>query len=126
MKILIIDDSKAVHSFVTTCFEGTSVTLQHAYNGREGVENFAANPDKFDLVLLDWEMPVMTGPQAFQEMKNKGIKIPVVMMTSKNSVSDISSMLEAGVAEYILKPFVQDILFEKIESVTGVALNKAA
>jgi two-component system chemotaxis response regulator CheY len=57
----------------------------------------------------------MNGPDAYQSLKASGCKTPVVMMTSKNSMSDLTQMLEAGVSEYIMKPFTPDILIEKLE-----------
>ncbi len=123
MNILVIDDSRSIHAFVTECFTGIEVKITHAYNGKEGVEKYLATPQEFDLILLDWEMPVMTGPQAFNELKAKGVSIPVMMMTSKNAVDDIATMLEAGVSEYVMKPYTQDILIEKIEQVTGKSLS---
>ena len=81
---------------------------------------------KFDLILLDWEMPVLNGPGTFSEFKKMELKIPVVMMTTKNASEDIQTMLNMGVAEYLLKPFTIDILFEKIEFATGRLLPYAA
>jgi DNA-binding response OmpR family regulator len=119
MNILTIDDSKSVHAFLNECFKDSLCTLDHAYNGQEGVQKYLANPTKYDLILLDWEMPVLTGPETFAELSKHHIQIPVIMLTSKNTVDDITQMLTAGVAEYVMKPFTQDLLLEKVESITG-------
>ena len=54
------------------------------------------------------------------------LKAPTVMMTTKNAPEDIAMMLEMGVAEYLMKPFTIDILFEKIEAVSGRVLPYAS
>ena len=117
MKILLVDDSKAIHALIRDLMSKKSYSLDEAYNGKECLAKLESN--KYDLILLDWEMPVMTGPETFAELKKKGISIPVVMMTSRNSMEDIDKMITAGVAEYIIKPFTEDIVFEKI----GMALG---
>lgn len=117
MKILIVDDSKAVHAYVKSMFAGKNYELDHVYNGKEAVEYFKASQTA-DLVLLDWEMPEMDGPTALVEMR-KMTSSPIIMVTSKNDIADIAHVLENGANEYIMKPFTQDILFAKISDVIG-------
>jgi DNA-binding response OmpR family regulator len=71
-------------------------------------------------------MPTLTGPQTFQQFKNKNIRIPIIMMSKKNSPEDIQQILQMGITEYIMKPFTTDILLEKIEFVTGKKLRHVA
>lgn len=125
-QILVIDDTRSVHAFVRSLLskaEGISVTP--AMNGSEAVDLLKSGKT-FDLILLDWEMPVLNGPATLENLKELKVVTPVIMMTTKNSMEDIQRMLEAGVAEYLMKPFTVDILFEKINFVTGRAFNHAA
>jgi two-component system, chemotaxis family, chemotaxis protein CheY len=117
-RILIVDDSRSVHAYLKNCFRTVEVELIDVYNGQEALDLFEKQSDLCDLVLLDWEMPVLDGPKTF-EILRKRITVPVIMMTTKNLPSDIAQMLERGVAEYILKPFTPDILLEKVENVLG-------
>lgn len=121
MIILSIDDSKAVHAYLTECLKGTNVTLRHAFGGNEGVKE-ATSGKEADLILLDWEMPDKNGPEVYDQIRAAGRDIPTIMLTSKNSVEDITRMLEKGVKEYVMKPFTAEILIEKIESVKGVVI----
>jgi DNA-binding response OmpR family regulator len=123
-KILLVDDSKAVHAYTTVCFNGLNVELSHVYNGQEAVELLSKNKDAFDIVLLDWEMPVLDGPSTYEKLKDLGVS-PVVMMTTKNSPDDMMFMLNKGVSEYILKPFTSDILIEKVQTVLGEEFSHA-
>ena len=123
MKILSIDDSRSVHAYIQQCLLNTECEISHAYNGEEGLRSLEGSED-VDLILLDWEMPVMTGPEVAASLKKMGNKIPVIMLTSKNAPEDISQMLELGVSEYVMKPFTPDILIDKIEAITGERIMK--
>jgi two-component system chemotaxis response regulator CheY len=119
LKILSIDDSKSIHAYLEDCLAPITESLVHVYNGQEAVDKLKENLNAFDIILLDWEMPVKDGPVTFNELKSLGLKTPVVMLTSKNNPNDILQMIEAGVAEYMMKPFTADILIEKIQQVLG-------
>lgn len=121
MRILLIDDSKPVHTVVKECLEKFGFTFHDAFDGTEAIEIVKDN--EFDFVFLDWEMPVMNGPATFDKLKEAGVNCPIVMLTSKNSPADIAMMLEKGVSDYVMKPFTEDILIEKIESCAGVTLE---
>ena len=124
MKILIVDDSKAVHAFLERCFTGRRAELTHTYNGREALATLEKRRD-FDLILLDWEMPEVDGPTTFDRLTAMGITIPVLMMTTKNEPEDMLFMLGKGARDYMLKPFTTDILLEKIEMVLGRGVENA-
>ncbi len=127
MKILIIDDTKSVHAFVKNLL-GKSAGLEtlSVFNGAEAMGLLAERKSEFDLILLDWEMPVMDGPTTLSAIKASGITAPVMMMTTKNEMKDIENMLALGAAEYLMKPFTIDILFDKIEYVTGRRMDYAS
>jgi DNA-binding response OmpR family regulator len=79
-----------------------------------------------DLVLLDWEMPVMNGPETLVEICRRHPGLPIVMMTSRNAPEEIFKMMTSGASEYIMKPFTADILAEKVERILGRSLDAAA
>ncbi|MEO5969872.1 MAG: response regulator [Bdellovibrionia bacterium] len=123
IQVLMVDDAKSVHAFTKNCLLGTKVELFPAYDGQQALDELAKGTRSFQLILLDWEMPVLDGPKTFAELKKQNINIPVIMMTSRNSIEDISNMLAAGVSEYIMKPFTKDILISKIESILGTEVS---
>ena len=125
-KVLIVDDTKSVHAFVKNLLlKSKEVEVTSVHNGAEAVELLKEN-DQFDLILLDWEMPVLNGPETFLAIKAMGLRIPTIMMTTKNDPDDIQKMFSAGIDEYLMKPFTIDILFQKMEWVSGKALSYAA
>lgn len=119
IKILSIDDSKSVHSFLQQCLEPITESIDHVFNGQEAIDKLSANLNAYDIIILDWEMPVKDGPSTFDELKKMGLKTPVMMLSSKNNPLEIMQMLEAGVAEYMMKPFTADIVLEKISQVVA-------
>ncbi len=119
MRILITDDSKAVHAFIKSVMDGTSYSLTHAHNGAEALEILSKNASSFDLMLLDWEMPILDGPSTLSQVRAKGITFPVVMITTKNDLESISHALSLGATDYVMKPFTKDILLEKLDQYLG-------
>jgi two-component system chemotaxis response regulator CheY len=126
VRILAIDDSKAVHAYLDVCLKGTDALIKHCFNGKEGFETLKANPENFDIVFLDWEMPIMDGPTTVTQIKEHGLQTPIVMMTTKNAPEDIMRMLEKGVSDYMLKPFTGDIILGKILQCCGMEVKNAA
>ena len=119
LKILCIDDSKAIHAFLNECLKPIAESIDHSYNGQEAIEKIKININAYDVIILDWEMPVKDGPTTFNELKEIGLKTPAFMLTSKNDPIDILRMIEAGVAEYMMKPFTAEILIDKITLALG-------
>jgi len=116
--ILSIDDSKAVHAFLDRClFEsGADFTFVHAMGVTEGLKVLEGTL-KISAILLDWEMPEITGYDGIPMIINKAPHIPIIILTSKNDPEDISQMLNRGAKEYMMKPFTPDILIEKLKTV---------
>ena len=125
-KILIVDDSKTIHAFAKHLLsKSKEVCTESAMDGEQAIQLLEKDPS-FDLILLDWEMPVLNGPETLKKLKSIGCKVPVVMMTTKDKPEEIAEMLALGAAEYLMKPFTVDILFEKIEFATSQRLSYAA
>lgn len=125
IKVLIVDDTKTVHTFVKSLCKDLLIEFHSVYNGQEAVDCLSDN-NRFDLILLDWEMPIMNGPATLFNIKSMGLKCPVVMMTTKNSFENISEMLSQGASEYLMKPFTLDIFLEKVNYALGDEVLDAA
>jgi DNA-binding response OmpR family regulator len=117
LKILSVDDSKSIHAYLQQCLEPITEKIEHVYNGEEAIARLQNDLNAFDLIILDWEMPLKDGPATFKELKEMGLKTPVMMLSSKSRPEDIMQMLEAGVADYMMKPFTADIVLDKINQV---------
>lgn len=120
MHLMSIDDSKAVHAYLTDIFDGTSTTFEHCFDGSEAISTISNEMFQVpDVILLDWEMPVMSGIDALPKIRKMLPDTIIIMTTSKNAMSDIVQALEKGATDYIIKPFTKDILVGKIAQLLG-------
>jgi len=82
-------------------------------DGKETVETIDKNPN-FDLILMDINMPIMTGHEALKELQKKGVKIPVIAQTAYATDDQKHEILNLGYNDYILKPITFQSLLQKI------------
>lgn len=113
MKFLLIDDTKAVHAYIKSLFKENDHEFDDAYNGQEGIEMLKSGK-QYDIVLLDWEMPVKDGPSTLVEIREFNDEIPIMMVTTKNRPEDLSFAIENGANEYMMKPFTKEIINLKL------------
>lgn len=126
MKILLVDDSNTMRRIERNALERLGMTdIQEAQDGADALLKLAAG--EFDLVLMDWNMPNMTGIEALKVMKaDPKVKTPpVIMVTSEAEKSRIVEAIQAGAADYVVKPFEPDTLQKKISGVVAKAGMKA-
>ena len=124
IKILSVDDSKTIRMIVKRTFAPFDTTVLEACNGEEGLA--AAAAEKPDLIVLDITMPVMDGVTMLTKLKEdaalKGI--PVIMLTAESGRENVAFIAKLGVRDYLVKPFKDEQLIEKVIRV--VPLQKKA
>ena len=121
MRILIVDDSNSITMVVSQMLKEAGHEPLRAVDGKDAID-VLGKEENIDLILLDWNMPNMSGIEFLQyNAENKVAACPIIMMTTENKPDNIRKALELGVSEYIMKPFTQDILVSKINSVVGTA-----
>jgi two-component system chemotaxis response regulator CheY len=114
MRALIVDDSRFVRSFLRGLLEGIGFQCVEASDGNAGIDCLEAGP-AFDLALLDWNMPVMNGLEMLKQLRAQGFTDMKVMMVTTEAENDfILNALEAGADEYLMKPFDEEALTEKL------------
>jgi two-component system chemotaxis response regulator CheY len=89
-----------------------------AGDGQEALDRYDASV-KF--VITDWNMPNMTGTEFARALRGRGEQVPILMVTARSVREDILEAMEAGVNNYIVKPFTPQILKEKIDALLSVA-----
>ena len=114
---LIVDDSKVIRKVARHILETLDFQVDEAGDGREALSRCEASMP--DVVLLDWNMPVMSGIDFLRRLRRvPGGEGPVVVFcTTENDMSRIQEAIEAGANEYIMKPFDSEILTSKFEQV---------
>lgn len=113
--VLLVDDSRAVRLAGKRIFESLGFGTLEAGDGQQALDVVAANPT-IDAVLLDWNMPIMNGLDFLKALRSQPV---VVMCTTENDIKHITDALTAGANEYVMKPFTEDIIREKLQE-TGV------
>ena len=111
--ILIVEDEEGIVQFLKQGLEEESYQVSSANNGSDGLEFFKKG--KFDLVLLDWMLPKMTGIEVCQSIREINSKIPIIFLTARDTVQETVEGLKAGANDYIKKPFSFDELLERIK-----------
>lgn len=114
--ILLVDDSRAVRLTARRMLIEIGCTVLEAEDGKQALQVLREHPET-DAVLLDWNMPVMDGISMLRALKaDSAMPQPhVVMCTTENDMTRILEAIAAGAVEYIMKPFTDDILREKLQ-----------
>jgi two-component system chemotaxis response regulator CheY len=114
MRALIVDDSRFVRGFLRGLLEEKGIECAEAADGRAGMDLLQASAS-FDLALVDWNMPGMNGLEMLKRMRAEGYAdIKVMMVTTETENEFILRALDAGADEYLMKPFDDEALTEKL------------
>lgn len=114
MRALIVDDSRFVRGYVRELLEEKGFACEEAADGQAGMERLNSGVP-FDLALVDWNMPVMSGLEMLHTMRAEGYRdIKVMMVTTEAENDFILRALSAGADEYLMKPFDNEALTEKL------------
>lgn len=114
---LVVDDSRVIRKVSRHILETLGFEVDEAENGREGLDRCA--DEMPDIVLLDWNMPVMSGIEFITHLRQRedGDKPKVVFCTTENDVAHIREAIDAGADEYVMKPFDHETLQIKLQLV---------
>jgi two-component system, chemotaxis family, chemotaxis protein CheY len=114
---LIVDDSKVIRMVARKILEEIDFSTEEAADGKEALDSCGNNMP--DVVLLDWNMPVMDGLEFLVALrKTPGGGAPIVIFcTTENDIEHIQTAMEAGANEYIMKPFDSEIIQAKFAQV---------
>ena len=118
MKVLVVDDSLVVRTIIEKTVKPMGYEALQAGNGQEALDILAQQADAIELVLLDWNMPVMDGHETIMNIKkNKAYNhLCIIMISTESEDESIDRVLDAGANGYLAKPFSQKELTTKIES----------
>jgi DNA-binding response OmpR family regulator len=117
-KILIVDDEEILRMLITDTLEDLDVIIETAEDGRIALEKL--NQTDYDLVLLDYMMPELSGIEVLERLsKEKKNRMTILMLSAKAQESDRTKALEAGVKNFIPKPFSPLELLKVVEEILG-------
>jgi DNA-binding response OmpR family regulator len=115
MRVLLAEDEAAIARFLKEGLEEEGFAVDLAINGREAFEMAMANLQEYDIILLDWMMPGISGIEICRSIRKENKVIPVIFLTAKDTVDDTVFGLEAGANDYLKKPFAFEELLARIK-----------
>lgn len=114
IKALVADDSGVMRKIIIRALNGAGITdVVEAVDGEDAVKQFGA--ESIDIVLTDWNMPGKTGLEVAQAIRATGSTVPIIMVTTEAEKSRVLEAIQAGVNDYLCKPFEVDALQQKLE-----------
>jgi two-component system copper resistance phosphate regulon response regulator CusR len=114
LRILLVEDERKVARALQEGLEAESYSIGVAHTGEEGFLRVTSEP--FDLVVLDVMLPGRSGIEMLSAMRTQGIKIPVLLLTAKDTLADRVLGLDAGADDYLVKPFAFPELCARIRA----------
>lgn len=123
MKFLVVDDSTTMRRIVINCLSRIGHTdIVEAGDGEAALKAYSAD---IGCVITDWNMPGMSGIDFVRALRKRddGANVPVLMVTTRSVKEDILAAVEAGVNNYVVKPFTPAVLKEKLDAILPAAVG---
>lgn len=114
MRILIVEDEEKMAKALRTGLEADEFSVSIAHTGEEGF--FLASTEPFDLVILDLMLPGRDGMEVLAALRQRSVSVPVLILTSKDTVKDRVRGLDAGADDYLVKPFAFSELLARVRA----------
>jgi two-component system, chemotaxis family, chemotaxis protein CheY len=115
-RALVVDDSRAMRMILSRTLAQSGFEVLQAANGREALEIMDREGSSIGLVLLDWNMPELTGIEVLESLRSQkafnGVRL--VMVTTETEIEQMARALEAGADEYVMKPFTREAVEDKL------------
>ncbi|QRP46931.1 response regulator transcription factor [Amycolatopsis sp. FDAARGOS 1241] len=114
MRILVVDDDRAVRESLRRSLEFNGYTVELASDGAQALESIIAN--RPDAMVLDVMMPRLDGLEVARRLRSTGDDLPILVLTARDTVSDRVSGLDAGADDYLPKPFALEELLARLRA----------
>lgn len=114
MRVLVADDSGVMRKVIVRALAAVGVEeTDEAADGQVAFDRFVSNP--YDMVVTDWNMPEKSGLELVTSLRELGTEIPIIMVTTEGQRGQVVRAIQAGVTDYLVKPFENDQLVAKLE-----------
>lgn len=114
-KVLLVEDDKETAAAVSMWLSREGIELVQSHNGEDGLERLFM--ETYDLAILDWELPGMSGLDLCRQYRDRGGKTPIIMLTGRSDINDRIDGLDMGADDYISKPFSLKELSARVRAV---------
>ncbi len=113
-KLLLVEDDEDMSEVLVHTLSSRGFTVQLASNGRDALDLLRVN--KYDIIVLDWMMPGLSGIEVCRSLRSVGNKTPILMLTARTSDDDTEFGLDAGADDYLTKPFENKVLAARLRA----------
>lgn len=120
-KILIVDDEKNIRLGLTKCLQKEGYDIEEAEDGKDALELISKR--KYNLILMDVQMPKMTGFDVLKKIREKGIATRVVMMTAFGTVDMAVDSMKLGAVDFLSKPCTLEKVRETVKDILEKDMN---
>jgi DNA-binding response OmpR family regulator len=114
MRILVIEDDRKIASFVVKGLKQSGFAVDHAADGETGLATALATP--YDAAIIDVMLPQLDGLSVVQELRNRKVSLPVIILSARASVDDRIKGLQSGGDDYLVKPFAFSELLARVQA----------
>src|SRR6516164_6688417 len=114
MKILVLEDDKRMAEVLQTSLEEENYSVSVAFEGNAGLD--LTETDRFDLILLDLMLPGVNGWEFTRRLRDARQTVPILMLTARDTPSDVVQGLDCGADDYLTKPFSLEVLFARLRA----------
>ncbi|WP_446742420.1 response regulator transcription factor [Silvibacterium acidisoli] len=115
MKVLLVEDDKRIANLVAQGLREGGHDVTNSYDGVEGT--LLLLNSRYDVVLLDINLPGVSGMQILETVRSRQSVVPILMLTAVDSVPDVLKAFNLGADDYIVKPFLLQILLARVEAI---------
>jgi two-component system chemotaxis response regulator CheY len=121
-RALVVDDSRAMRMILSKTLAESGFEVMQAANGREALEIMDREGPEIGLVLLDWNMPEVTGIEVVETLRSQKAfnTVRLVMVTTETEIEQMARALEAGADEYVMKPFTREAVEDKLRLIGAI------
>jgi two-component system response regulator MprA len=116
VRILVVDDERAVRESLQRALELEGYEIELAADGREALTRLENGDPQPDAVILDVLMPVIDGLEVCRRLRREGNRVPVLMLTARDEIENRVAGLDAGADDYVAKPFALEELVARIRA----------
>lgn len=116
MRVLVVEDERKISAYVKRGLEEEGFAVDAAFTGPEALD-WAATVN-FDLIVLDLMLPGLDGVGVCRELRQRGQRVPILMLTARDAVDDRVAGLDAGADDYLVKPFALKELLARLRALT--------
>jgi DNA-binding response OmpR family regulator len=116
MKVLIVEDDETLAGAVKAGLEELGYAVDMLHDGEAGQRRIEANHGTYDAIILDLMLPGRNGLEIAKNVREKGVKVPILILTGKDSVQEKVTALDVGADDYLTKPFSHEELAARLRA----------